>query len=174
MLKIDGGRGENTIDFWDFSFLRQLCPLILTGEGQSKINGHTQGTSIENLSSGALQSILFLASKNKIEPQPQKPRFSMVTPWVPPLIFILGSNMKINGGFRSQQFSERRSFAVRLLTLRVVLRVHKCEKFPHPKIHRYWRVEDFPTQSPSIFVENKLRVHRFDGCPLPRSIDFCG
>ena len=82
--------------------------------------------------------------------------------------------MKINGGFRSQQFSERRSFAVRLLTLRVVLRVHKCEKFPHPKIHRYWRVEDFPTQSPSIFVENKLRVHRFDGCPLPRSIDLCG
>ena len=31
----------------------------------------------------------------------------MVAPWVRPLIFILGSNMKINGGFRSQQFSER-------------------------------------------------------------------
>ena len=68
MLKIDGGRADTTIDFWDFSFLRQLCPLILIGDGQSKINGHTLGTSIENLSSGAMQSILFLASQNKIEP----------------------------------------------------------------------------------------------------------
>ena len=31
-----------------------------------------------------------------------------------------------------------------------------------------------PSQGPSIFVENGFRVHRFEGCPIPRSIDFCG
>ena len=53
---------------------------------------------------------------------------------------------------------------------------------PHPKVHRFlWKtilgsidLRGAPSQGPSIFVENNFRVHRFEGCPIPRSIDFCG
>lgn len=132
MLKIDGGGGDITIEICDScgrSFLfRQLCPLISTGEGQSKINGRALGTSIENPRSRAMQSIFILASKTKIEPSPSKTRFSMVTPGVRPLIFMLRSLLKINGGFRSEKFSDR-PILCRLSTSRFSSEEHLASSF---------------------------------------------
>ena len=72
-------------------------PLIFMLDPKIKINGRTQGATIENLGFWGYGSILFWLAKNKIDCIAPELRFSMEVPRVAPLILLWPSPVKING-----------------------------------------------------------------------------
>ena len=146
-----------------------------------KINGRTQGATIENLGFWGYGSILFWLAKNKIDCIAPELRFSMEVPRVAPLILLWPSPVKINGQscLRNEKSQKSMVFSPRPPS------IFNIKLLKNSHVHWFWFAGhpayiDFCItylQGPSItsiFLENHLRVHRFQNFLIQRCIDFCG